>query len=35
VLVRRSRLQAGRAPRLRAILANAPCPLIVTGGPET
>lgn len=35
VLVRRSRLQAGRAPRLRAILVNAPCPLIVTGGPET
>jgi nucleotide-binding universal stress UspA family protein len=34
VLVRRSRLQAGRAPRLRAILANAPCPVIVTGGPE-
>ncbi len=34
VLVRRSRLQAGRALRLRAVLQNAPCPVIVTGGPE-
>lgn len=34
VLVRRSRLQVGRALRLRAVLQHAPCPVIVTGGPE-
>lgn len=34
VVVRRSRLQTGRALRLRAILQNAPCPVIVTGRAE-
>lgn len=33
VLVRRSRLEPGRARALRAVLAHAPCPVLVVGGP--
>jgi len=33
VLVRRSRLEPGRAQALRAVLAHAPCPVLVVGGP--
>jgi nucleotide-binding universal stress UspA family protein len=33
VLVRRSHLESGRAPRLRAILACTPCPVLIVGGP--
>lgn len=32
VLVRRSRLEPGRAQALRAVLAHAPCPVLVVGG---
>ena len=35
VLVRRSRLQAGRALILRAALERAPCPILILGGPDT
>jgi nucleotide-binding universal stress UspA family protein len=35
VLVRRSRLQVGRARTLRAVLQRAPCPVLIVGGPET
>lgn len=35
VLVRRSRLQAGRALNLRAALERAPCPILILGGPDT
>lgn len=34
VLVRRSRLQPGRARVLRAVLKAAPCPILILGGPE-
>ena len=34
-LVRRSRLQAGRARTLRAVLEHAPCPVLILSGPET
>ena len=33
VLVRRSRLEPGRAPALRAILDRTPCPILLVGGP--
>ena len=32
VLVRRSRLEPGRARVLRAVLAEAPCPVLILGG---
>jgi nucleotide-binding universal stress UspA family protein len=35
VLVRRSRLQTGRARILRAVLERTPCPVLVLGGPAT
>ncbi len=35
VLVRRSRLQPGRARVLRAVLDQAPCPILLVGGPNT
>ena len=35
VLVRRSRLQPGRARTLRSVLQRAPCPVLVLSGPET
>lgn len=35
VLVRRSELQKGRGLVLRAVLAGAPCPVLVVGGPDT
>jgi Universal stress protein family. len=35
VLVRRSRLQVGRAKILRAVITRAPCPILICGGPET
>ena len=31
VLVRRSRLEPGRAPVLRAVLDRAPCPVLLVG----
>jgi nucleotide-binding universal stress UspA family protein len=34
VLVRRSKLEPGRAAVLRTVLRQAPCPLLVVGGPE-
>jgi nucleotide-binding universal stress UspA family protein len=34
VLVRRSRLQAGRARTLRSLLERAPCPVLILSGPE-
>ena len=34
VLVRRSRLEPGRARTLREVIQQSPCPLIVVGGPE-
>ncbi len=34
VLVRRSRLQPGRARILRAVLERTPCPVLIVGGPE-
>lgn len=34
VLVRRSRLQSGRARILRAVLDLTPCPVLLVGGPE-
>jgi nucleotide-binding universal stress UspA family protein len=34
VLVRRSRLQPGRAATLRSVIQQSPCPLLVVGGPE-
>lgn len=34
VLVRRSRLQTGRATTLRRVLERAPCPVLVLSGPE-
>jgi nucleotide-binding universal stress UspA family protein len=33
VLVRRSRFERGRAPVLRAVLAAAPCPVLLLGAP--
>jgi len=35
VLVRRSRLQVGRAKILRAVITGAPCPILICSGPET
>ncbi len=35
VLVRRSRLQVGRAKILRAVITRAPCPILICSGPET
>lgn len=35
VLVRRSRLQTGRARILRAVISRAPCPILICGGPAT
>jgi len=34
VLVRRSKLQTGRARVLRSVLERAPCPVLILGGPE-
>jgi nucleotide-binding universal stress UspA family protein len=34
VLVRRSRLEPGRARVLRAVLEQTPCPILLAGGPE-
>jgi nucleotide-binding universal stress UspA family protein len=34
VLVRRSKLEKGRAATLRAVMQRSPCPLLVVGGPE-
>jgi hypothetical protein len=34
VLVRRSRLQTGRARILRAVVDRAPCPILICSGPE-
>ncbi len=35
VLVRRSRLQTGRAIIMRTVMNRAPCPILICGGPET